>query len=433
VTHHGASANYTVTPGHRERGTQASGRRTKKPHILFLNAQDGLGADVAVHLMLAKTLDRHKLRISAATSVREQPGVSVRKTLEAIPDLSLLTLDLGRPIGRHRGLARAMALLANLRGTASLVRLARWCSDNDVDVIHVTERPRQALFGLLVARLAGCACLIHAHTIYYPRDATRLANWRLRQAHAIVGVSRFTASSFEQLGEVSPGRVFTVHNAVDGDVFRPTRAAAGRAQMRQRLGIPHDAVVIGCVARLMQWKGQGTLLETFASVRQVLPTARLVLAGLPADNAPDGKGDYRDYLMRRIHALGLQDAVTLPGFLPQTEMPEFYGALDVLAHPSVEEPFGLAVVEAMASMCPVVAIDRGGIPEIVRHGMDGLLMPAENPTAMAEAIIMVLGNPVLAEQLAHSGRQRVLETFTPEIQAAAMLRVYEQIVARREP
>jgi glycosyltransferase involved in cell wall biosynthesis len=201
--------------------------------------------------------------------------------------------------------------------------------------------------------------------------------------------------------------------------------------MRQRLGIPVDVPVIGCVARLMHGKGQIPLLEAFAVVRQTVPAARLVLAGLSAEAAPDGQGDYRDYIVRRIDSLGLQGVVTLPGFLPQSDMPEFYGALDVLAHPSLEEPFGLAVVEAMASMRPVVAVDRGGIPEIVRREVDGLLVPAEDPAAMAAAIIEVLGEPALAQRLAHSGRQRVLETFTLEIQAAAMERVYAQVVARR--
>jgi glycosyltransferase involved in cell wall biosynthesis len=401
------------------------------PHVLFLNAQDGLGADVAVHLSLARTLDRRKVRVSAATSLREKPGASARRTLEAIPDLTLLTLDLGRPIGQSHGLGRATAVLHNLRGLASLVGLARWCRANRVDVIHVTERPRQALFGLLLARMADCACLIHAHTIYYPGDASRFANWRLGQADAVVGVSQFVARSFQQLGNLPASRVFAVHNAVDAELFRPEIVDAGRLKMRQQLGVPADVPLIGCAARLMHGKGQTTLLEAFEVVRKTVPAAQLVLVGLSAQGAPDGSGDYRDYLLRRIGALGMQGAVMLPGFVPQTEMPHFYGALDLLAHPSIEEPFGLAVVEAMASVRPIVAVDRGGIPEIIRRDVDGLLVPAEQPAAMADAIIGLLGNPALATRLAHSGRQRVLERFTPEIQAAAMLQVYETVVARR--
>jgi glycosyltransferase involved in cell wall biosynthesis len=401
------------------------------PHVLFLNAAEVLGADVAVHLSLARTLDRGRIRVSAATNLRESPGASSRAAFTAIPDITVLPLDLGQPLGPRHGLALAQAMLYNARGAASLVRLAAWCRHNAVDIIHVPERPRQTLFGLFVARLAGCACLIHAHTGIYPQEATRLAKWRFNQAQAVVGVSRFTAASYVRLANVPSERVFAVHNAVDADQFRPEVAVAGRLPMRGRLGLPVDAPVIGCVARLTRWKAQHTLVEAFAIVRQRFRDARLVLPGISGDAAPDGNGSYRDYLIRRSAELGLGDTVTLPGFLPQSDMPEFYGALDVLAHPSIEEPFGLAVVEAMASERPVVAIDGGGIPEIIRDGRDGVLVPAEQPPALAAAITRVLDNPALAVQLGRAGRQRVVDTFTPELQAAAMLEVYEQVLGRR--
>jgi len=398
-------------------------------HVLFLSAHGGMGADAAVHVSLARTLDRNQVRVSAATSAHEPPGASAREAFERIPDLTLLPLELGRTFGEQHGLGKAVTMLHNLHGMANLVTLARWCRENDVDVIHVTERPRQALFGLLLARLSGCACVVQAHTSFYPHDATRLANWRLHQADAVVGVSHFTANTYLRLANLAPDRVFAVHNAVDGVVFRPE--PTHRAAMRQRLGLPADVPVIGCVARLMRWKGQGTLLEAFVLVRKTIPSAQLVLAGLSADSSPDGDGTYRDYLVRRIGALGLEECVKLPGFLPQSDMPSFYSALDVVAHPSIEEPFGLAVVEAMACLRPVVAIGGGGILEIIRDEENGLLVPAEQPEAMANAITRLFGNPAFAQHLAISARQHVLERFTPAIQAAAMLKVYQEVVDRR--
>src|SRR5262249_55530871 len=163
------------------------------------------------------------------------------------------------------------------------------------DVVHVTERPRQTLYGLVLARLSGSACLVHAHTTLQPHDATRLATWRLRQSDAVVGVSHFTADSYRRWAGLPAERVFAVHNAVDPPTFRPETEPDSRRAMRERLDISLDAPAIGCIARLMRWKGQETLLEAFASVRATVPTAQLVLAGLPADSAPEGPGDYRDY------------------------------------------------------------------------------------------------------------------------------------------
>jgi glycosyltransferase involved in cell wall biosynthesis len=201
--------------------------------------------------------------------------------------------------------------------------------------------------------------------------------------------------------------------------------------MRRQLGLADDAVVIGCVARLTRWKGQATLLDALPGLLESAPSVRLVLAGLPSDSAPDGNGDYRDFLIRRIAQRGLERKVVLPGFLPQSDMPRFYGALDVLAHPSFEEPFGLAVVEAMASELPVVAVDGGGIPEIIRHEREGLLVRADNPPAVTAAILRLLRDPGYAQELARAGRQRVLDAFTPEAQATAMLHVYHQVLEQR--
>jgi glycosyltransferase involved in cell wall biosynthesis len=409
-------------------GARAGARPVR---VLFLNTRDSLGADVSVHVTLARALDRAQARVWAATSTYEAPGASTRLALEAIPDLGVLPLDLGRPLTGRGGLARAGALLRNARVAASLAPLVRLCRRERIDLIHVTERPRDALYGLLLARLAGGACLIHAHTSYYRHDATRRDNWALRHADAVVGVSRFTADTYVHDAGLAADRVFAVHNALDSVLFRPDVPAAARAACRARLDVPADVPLIGCVARLSRWKGQATLLEALATVRRAVPNARLVLAGVSTDVSPDGQGDYKDYLVRRMAALGLDGAVTFAGFVPQHEMPAFYAALDVLAHPAVEEPFGLALIEAMAGARPVVAVGSGGVPEIIRDGVDGLLVPREQPEAMAAALVRVLRDPALAGHLARRGRERVSTTFTAERQAAAMLAVYRHVVAAR--
>jgi glycosyltransferase involved in cell wall biosynthesis len=400
-------------------------------YMLFLNTRDSLGADVSVHLALARALDRRQARIAFATSSYEAPGASTRAALSAIPDLAVLPLDLGRPLSGQGGVKYVAALLRNLRDSTSLVRLAWICRRQHIDVIHVTERPRDVFFGQLLAHLAGSACIIHAHTSYYRHDASRLSDWLLRQADAVVGVSRFTAGTFVQDAGLPANRVFAVHNAVDGTLFRPDVPRAERAAIRDRLGIPVEVPLIGCVARLSHWKNQATLLDALVAVRHAIPGVRLVLAGSSAGPAPDGQGDYKEYLIRRIAALGLHDAVTFAGFVPQHQMPGFYAALDVLAHPAVEEPFGLALVEAMACGRPVVAVGAGGIPEIIQDGVDGLLVPREQPEALAAALVRVLRDPMLARRLADAGRARVLATFNPERQAAEMLAVYRHVVLAR--
>gem|GEM_PF-1017978 len=399
--------------------------------VLFLNTRDSLGADVAVHLSLARAFDRARIRIWVATSTYEAPGESTRAVLESIPDLTVLPLDLGRPLTGQRGPARVLALLRNLRGVANIVHLAWICRREHIDVIHVTERPRDVFFGILLVRLSGSAFLVHAHTSYYPHDGSSIDDWPLRHADAVIGVSRFTANTFVRDAGLPAGRVFAVPNAVDGGFYRSDVPATARCAMRNRLGVPANIPLIGCVARLSRWKDQATLLEALVAVRRELPDARVVLAGHTTDLAPDGLGDYQDYLVRRIAVLGLGNAVIFAGFVPRKEMPSFYAALDVLAHPSVEEPFGLCLVEAMASARPVVAVGTGGVPEIIRDGVDGLLVPREQPEVLAAALVRVLRDRTLAERLASSGCTRVRTAFSPEGQATEVLAVYRRVVAAR--
>jgi glycosyltransferase involved in cell wall biosynthesis/radical SAM superfamily enzyme YgiQ (UPF0313 family) len=406
----------------------ASGNRGL--HVLFLNTRDTLAADVSVHLMLARHLDHDAVAVYAATNVYEAPGASARAAFSAIPDLRLIPLNLGRPISGNRGLRKALALVRNGTALANLARLAWLCRREGIEVIHVTERPRDALYGLALARAAGAACVVHAHTSYYAHDASRLGNWVLRQADAVVGVSRFTAGTYTRDLGLPAERVFAVHNAVDTEQFHPQTAEA-RAAVRERFSIPLDAQLIGCVARLMRWKAQPDLMEAMVAVRAQHARAHVVFAGDNCDVAPDGEGSFRDYLQRRAAELGIADAVTFTDFLDYAEMPTLFGALDLLAHPGLAEPFGLVLVEAMACERAVVASGEGGVPEIIHDNAEGLLVPSRAPEAMAAAINRLLDDEDLRTCMARAGRARVEGQFTPERQAAAMTDVYRAVVARR--
>ncbi len=398
--------------------------------VLFLNTRNSLGADVAVHLSLITNLDRTQVKVWAATGLYEAPGASTLAYLRSLPDLNLLPLELGRPLGQNLS-GRLKSLALNGVGMINLARLAWLCRRNKIEIIHVTERPRDALFGLALARLGGGLCLIHAHTSYDRRNISCLSDWVFHHSDALIGVSHFTANTYRHQAGIPAGKVFAVHNAVDITNFRPDIAVEERLEMRKWLGICTEAPLVGCVARLSRWKDQETLLEALVELRIILPKVQLVLAGVNSDSAPDGQGTYQEYLMRRIKAFGLEDAVIFVGLLPYEEMPGFYSALDVLAHPAVEEPFGLAIVEALASARPVVAVAEGGIAEIIRDGVEGLLVSRKQPAAMAQAIASILKDEALARKLGKAGRERVLNTFTPDNQAAAVKEVYREILAHQ--
>lgn len=402
-------------------------QKTKRPlKVLFLNTQANKGADVAVHISIAKYLDRSQIEVWAATGFYETSIDSTRAEFRVIPNLHLVELEFGRPLRSIKGWSLIAAFFYNLVALTSLVRLVWLCRSQKITILHTTNGFRDTLWGLVVARLGGCQFLIHAHTSYDPRNLNRLGNWVLHQADTVVGVSRFTADTYINKAGISAQKVFAVHNAVDPDFFRPDEPAEALKTMRHRFGVSPEASLIGCIARLSRWKDQETLIQALPTIREQVPGTKLILAGYDSDVALDGNGSYKDYLARQIKQLNLEDAVIFSGFLSYQEMPVFFGMLDVVAHAAFEEPFGLAIVEAMACARPVVVVGDGGVPEIIRNGVDGLFVERQRPELMAEAILNLLQDKAQAERLAQSGLERVLTNFTPQIQAKTMLNVYEQ-------
>ena len=407
---------------------QVGGCRVDLMRVLFLNTRDSLGADVAVHITLARAFDRQQVRVWAATGLHETGVDSARAEFAAIPNMTVLPLELGRPMSAERGLGRFMAMVANIRGAANLIFLAIRCRRGEIDLIHVTDRPRDAFFGLILARLAGSACLIHAHTNYSPHDFSNLSKRVFQNCDAIVGVSNFTAATYRNAAELDMPQVYALPNAVETTIFDKDVTDEERLAMRQRLAVPAGAPLLGCVARLSRWKDQATLMEALAQLTGSIPQVHLAFAGANSDISPDGNGSYLDYLNRLARALNIEKRVRYAGYLPRSEMPLFYAACDLVAHPAIGEPFGLAVIEAMLSARPVVAAKDGGIPEIIQDGVDGLLVVPRQPTALAAALGRVLSDPTLAARLAAAGREKVLTHFTPAIQAAGMLEIYRSVV-----
>jgi glycosyltransferase involved in cell wall biosynthesis len=409
---------------------------TRRLRVLFLNTSDSFGADYAVHLGLVRNLDRTVVKLWAAANTAKmlhwrgawyasREGISVSDAFASVPDTTFVPVPLGGPF---RGLPRTMqarAVLGNARAVGGVWRLARLCKRQRIDVVHVTDRPRDVMVGWVVARLGGCRLLVHAHTNYGKpagaRFAARIADWILRQADGLVAVSRFTANSYVTGAGLRENRVFAVHNSVDASLFSPEVESASRTAMRERLGIPPEVPVIASVARLTRWKGQLQLLEAFARLRQRFPQARLVLAGSSHDTDPEGPGDYRDFLERKAHALCVTDAVSFAGYVDAADMPAFYAAIDVFVHAAVSEVFPLVVLEAMASAKPVISVGVGGIPELIRDDQDGLLI---DPPELEAAIGRLLESGDFAQSLGKSARSRVIDAFNPAKQAAEIVDVY---------
>jgi len=155
------------------------------------------------------------------------------------------------------------------------------------------------------------------------------------------------------------------------------------------------------VGRLAKVKGVDTLMKAFCLVSEYGEVHLDVF----------GSGSERENLEKLVRELGVDERVHFHGAIPQDEVYRAFAKADVAVVPSREEPFGLVVIEAMSVGTPVVASRVGGIPEILRDGVDGSLVPPEDPEALAAAIIRLLKDDALRLQMGRNARQRSLEEF----------------------
>jgi starch synthase len=170
--------------------------------------------------------------------------------------------------------------------------------------------------------------------------------------------------------------------------------------------------------RLTRQKGVFDLLE---ASRKFLPGTQLVLA----TGKPDEPGILDD-LAKAVK--GRKYVVWINSMLAQKETIALYSGASVAVTPSVYEPFGIVVVEAMACGAPVVASAVGGIREIIESGQSGLLVPPKDPPALAAAVNRVLSDGTLARKLSVNGRRRVERHFTWEAAAKKTFDLYERLV-----
>jgi glycosyltransferase involved in cell wall biosynthesis len=182
--------------------------------------------------------------------------------------------------------------------------------------------------------------------------------------------------------------------------------------------LPDGARVLLAICRLVPQKGVDVAVRALAEVRREHPDAVLVVLG---------EGEERDALTRLAEDLGVADALFLPG--RAGDVADWLARAEILVHPVRWEGFGLAVLEAMLAERPVVASAVSSVPEIVMDGETGILVPPDDPAALAVALSRVLGDPTLAARLAAAGLERSRADFSVDRMAERTLGVYERALA----
>ncbi|HWQ93951.1 MAG TPA: GT4 family glycosyltransferase PelF [Gammaproteobacteria bacterium] len=294
-----------------------------------------------------------------------------------------------------------------------ILRLARCLRQSGANILHL-HNPTAFFYGTLAGKLARIPCIVYTE---HGRDFSlsrkvRLANRVLStMVDKVVAVAEFGKRYLVAEEGVSPARVVTIHNGIDGQRFGPHY---DRDAVRASLGLAGGQPVVGIVARLDAIKNHAGLLRAMQCVAAELPSAVLLVVG---------DGPLRCDLESLAAGLGLGTVVRFLG--ARHDVPELLSAMDLFVLSSHSEGLSLTLVEASAAGRPIVATDVGGNAEVVEHGVTGLIVPADDPEALSRAMLAVLTDPVKARRMGEEGRIRFEQGFTLE----AMVREYEELYA----
>jgi len=211
---------------------------------------------------------------------------------------------------------------------------------------------------------------------------------------------------------ISPDKIEVIPNGRDMSVFEKVTPAEDIELLRSN----SETKIVGTVGRLIKRKGHQDLLTTWEKISSKYKNIELVIAG---------GGPEREAIEDRASELGISSSVHLLG--TRTDIPEVLAALDIFVFPSHFEGLPGALIEAMASELPIVATDVDGNSELIEHDSSGLLVPAREPTQLAEGLATLLSDNDRCERYGHVARQRATSNYSNKKVVTKFDRLYRQL------
>lgn len=305
-------------------------------------------------------------------------------------------------------------------------RLSRLLRAQQPDVVH-THSGKAGVLGRLAARRAGVPVVVH--TIHGPsfgpfqgllpnalfRGAERLA---ARATTHFVAVAQAMIDQYLAAGIGRPEQYSKIFSGFD---LSPFLAARNDSQLRTRLGIGPEDIVIGKIARLFKLKGHEDLLAVAPQLVGPCPQLKFLLVG---------DGAWRARLEACVRAAWLERNVVFAGLVPPTDVPGLIGIMNVVVHLSRREGLPRALPQALAAGKPVVAYDCDGAREVCRDHETGFLVPPGDRQRLADCLAALIRDAALRERLGRQGRELVARQFSVEVMVDALHALYQRLCGR---
>jgi glycosyltransferase involved in cell wall biosynthesis len=298
----------------------------------------------------------------------------------------------------------------------AMLKLLGFLRRRQIDILH-THLFEPSVIGLLAGVLARTPCRVMTrhysdyHTRIDKRWHVRLDQLCTRLSHRVIAVSAHTAEHMISLEKAPPEKIRVILNGIDFDrvkVSGPDAAARVRREFDAE-----NAWLLLIVARLHPEKGYEYLFDALPEIKRRATRPVVLLVA--------GRGTFEEQYRARVRDLGCENEVRFLGF--RNDAADLMAAADLLVQPSVAEAFGLVLSEALYLGTPVVSTRVGGIPEIVDEGIDGVLVPPADSSALADAVVLLLEDPERRKMMSGAGREKLIARF----QFQAMMRSYEAV------
>ncbi len=317
---------------------------------------------------------------------------------------------------------KGLHLFSFISSTVTLLKLIK---REKISLIHSNVgASRESFYSGVAAKIMKIPFIYHARVIESAGFIDRIL---AKLSTIIIVISEAVEKKYRWLK--NGDKLIKIYNGVDLKDFNPETSGE---KIRNEFGINPNTIVVGTVGNLIPWKGHVYFLEAareIIGVRSQISEAREIKFLVVGEDISQNK-KYREELIKLTENMGLAEKVIFTGF--RRDISQVMAALDILVLPSVEEPFGRVIIEAMACGKPVVATKAGGAPEIVKDGETGFLVPMKNPHAIAEPVINLLNDKNKAKEMGIKGRKKVEDFFDIETNVKQTENLYSRLLGVAE-
>lgn len=347
-------------------------------------------------------VDAKKIEVIAPNFKRRLSGVTstiVRLVPLQRQQIAIATAGSGLP-GDMPHLSVSQLILMNRNGPAG----ARvWHARRNVEMLG----------GLALKYLLGKRLKL-LFTSASQRHHSGYTKWLISQMDRVIATSAKGAAYLEKPAQV-------VHHGINTEEFAPP---ADKAALRRELGLPEDAILIGCYGRIRAQKGTDVFVDAMLEVLKAHPKA----VGIVMGRATEKHVAFEKELRAKVEASGLSDRLLFPPEVPVWEVSRWYQALDLYVAPQRWEGFGLTPLEAMSCGVPAVATRVGAFEELIAPGETGLLIDPGETTQMVEAISAVLSTEGRLQAWSEAARKHAMTNFALEKEAETLVTIYRELL-----